>query len=161
MTIKIDMGPRLQSAGAVNGFVRDIDLANKTKLENNSKVSKSNALNENVDSEKPSSEKVNDKLNIEKLNQDKSTELDKEKLDSVVTSLNSSIQSVQRDLEFSVDENSGQVVINVKDKETDKVVRQIPSEEALKLAENLQELVDSRRQKDSGSVEGIFVRTSA
>lgn len=166
MTIKIDMSPRLQPAGAANGFVRDNDQAH------NPQVQKQNSVNDikrqELTTEKSNSDKLNsqpivdEKLTTnQKAEQENRSEIDKGQLDSVVTSLNSSIQSVQRDLEFSVDENSGQVVINVKDKETDQVVRQIPSEEALKLAENLQELVDSRRDKDSGAAEGIFVRTSA
>ncbi|CAD5202236.1 Flagellar protein FlaG [Pseudomonas sp. FEN] len=47
------------------------------------------------------------------------------------------VQSIKRNLEFSIDEHSGQVVVKVIASETGEVVRQIPSEEALKLADNL------------------------
>ncbi|MNC76987.1 flagellar protein FlaG [compost metagenome] len=47
------------------------------------------------------------------------------------------VQSVKRNLEFSIDETSGQVVVKVIASESGEVVRQIPSEEALKLAESL------------------------
>jgi len=155
MTTNIDMSPKLQPAGAANGLVRENNQANQSKA---SQVVKS----EELQVDKLNSEKLNaDKLNADKLGKENATEVDKKQLESVVTNLNSSIQSVQRDLEFSVDDSSGQVVINVKDKETDKVVRQIPSEDAMKLAENLHELIDSRRENNSGSVEGLFVRTSA
>lgn len=47
-------------------------------------------------------------------------------------------QIVSRDLNFSLDEDSGEVVIKVIDSATDEVVRQIPSEEALRVARALE-----------------------
>ena len=43
----------------------------------------------------------------------------------------------QRALEFSIDEGSGRTVIKVIDKETEAVIRQIPSEEVLELSARL------------------------
>lgn len=82
-------------------------------------------------------------------------------IDEAVTSLNSSIQTVQRNLQFSVDKDLDKIVINVKDKQTDEVVRQIPSEEVLELARNLHDMVESRRDKSSSSAEGVFFSSSA
>ena len=59
-------------------------------------------------------------------------------LKSAVTRLNDYVQSVQRDLEFSVDEASGHSVITVIDRNTQEVVRQLPDDVALELARNLQ-----------------------
>jgi len=56
--------------------------------------------------------------------------------DAVVT-LQAFAQSVSRDLNFTVDDGSGQVVVKVTDAISGDVIRQIPSEEALQLAENL------------------------
>ena len=50
------------------------------------------------------------------------------------------VQSLQRDLNFSVDDSTGQVVIQVLDGDSGKVVRQIPSEDILRLAERLDEM---------------------
>lgn len=47
------------------------------------------------------------------------------------------VQSVKRNLEFSIDESSGTVVVKVIASDTGEVVRQLPSEEALKLADSL------------------------
>ncbi len=47
-------------------------------------------------------------------------------------------QVVSRDLNFSLDEESGEVVIKVVDSKTDEIVRQIPSEEALRIARALE-----------------------
>ena len=42
--------------------------------------------------------------------------------------------------DFNLDEDSGRVVINVTEATSGDVIRQIPSEEALRLAENLSEI---------------------
>jgi len=51
--------------------------------------------------------------------------------------LNGCVQKVQRDLEFSVDEQAGVYVVKVIDRHSRDVVRQIPSEEALEVARKL------------------------
>lgn len=45
-----------------------------------------------------------------------------------------------RELDFYIDEPSGQTVITVRDRETDQVIRQIPSEEILAVAERINEM---------------------
>jgi len=62
-----------------------------------------------------------------------------EDLGSVIQSLNDSVQSVQRELHFSVDDDSGRVVIKVFDLQSEELIRQIPIEEALKFARLLKE----------------------
>lgn len=47
------------------------------------------------------------------------------------------MESMNRYLEFRVDQDSGRTVVTVKDKTTGDVVRQIPTEEVLRLAQNL------------------------
>jgi len=60
-----------------------------------------------------------------------------QQLPRAVARLNEYIQTVQRDLMFSLDESSGEAVISVVDRQSLKVVRQIPSEIALTLAQKL------------------------
>ena len=48
-------------------------------------------------------------------------------------------------LEFSVDQNSGKNVVKIVDKTTTEVVRQIPSEEAIHIAQALDELDEIRQ----------------
>ena len=57
-----------------------------------------------------------------------------------------------RDLIFSIDENTNRSVVTVKDGQSGDVIRQIPSEELLKLAERIQEL-----QQDVGNSVGVFI----
>src|SRR5687768_12469516 len=47
------------------------------------------------------------------------------------------MQSMNRYLEFRIDQDSGRTVVTVKDTTTGDVIRQIPSEEVLRLAQNL------------------------
>ncbi|MFN3235440.1 MAG: flagellar protein FlaG [Pseudomonadales bacterium] len=54
-----------------------------------------------------------------------------------VAQLNDYIQSVQRDLRFSLDEDSGRSVITVIDSQSNEVIRQIPEEVTLSLAQKL------------------------
>ncbi|PTB94290.1 flagellar biosynthesis protein FlaG [Marinobacter sp. B9-2] len=66
------------------------------------------------------------------------SEAQREELDDAVTQLNDFVQNVQRDLQFEVDNDLGQTVVKVVDQKTQEVIRQIPDEVALRLAENLQ-----------------------
>nr|WP_269468549.1 flagellar protein FlaG [Alteromonas sp. ASW11-130] len=57
-----------------------------------------------------------------------------------------------RNLSFSVDEETNRSVVTVKDGESGAVVRQIPSEEVLRLAERIQDL-----QQDVGKSVGVLL----
>ncbi|MEC7729005.1 MAG: flagellar protein FlaG [Pseudomonadota bacterium] len=65
--------------------------------------------------------------------------IDREDVGRAVSQLNDFVQSVQRDLQFEVDQELGKTIVRVVDQETQKVIRQIPDEVALRLAENLQQ----------------------
>ena len=60
-------------------------------------------------------------------------------LDAAVSQLNDYIQSIQRDIRISIDEEADLPVVHVIDRQTSEVIRQIPSEEALRLAQRLHE----------------------
>jgi flagellar protein FlaG len=47
------------------------------------------------------------------------------------------MQGMNRYLEFRIDQDSGRTVVTVKDKTTGETLRQIPSEEVMRLAHNL------------------------
>jgi flagellar protein FlaG len=65
---------------------------------------------------------------------------DSESVSEAVTKVRDFVQVVRRDLEFSVDEETGRTVITVLDSASGEVVRQIPPEEILAVAENLAEV---------------------
>ncbi|KAB0506219.1 MULTISPECIES: flagellar protein FlaG [Pseudomonas] len=67
----------------------------------------------------------------------KTEQSEQDKLKMAVQEIEKFVQSVKRNLEFSIDEPSGKVVVKVIASESGEVVRQIPNEEVLKLANSL------------------------
>jgi flagellar protein FlaG len=67
-------------------------------------------------------------------------QIDSEELQAAVKDIAKNIQTVQRSLQFSVDEGSGHTVITVLDRETQEVIRQIPPKEVLALAQRLEDV---------------------
>lgn len=67
-------------------------------------------------------------------------EVSREQIEAAVATIQDFVQNVQRSLNFSLEEGSGRVVVKVTDAGSGDVIRQIPSEEALQLAENLSEV---------------------
>lgn len=59
-------------------------------------------------------------------------------LTQAVQAINSYVQNLRRDLQFTVDEATDRTIIRVIDSETREVIRQIPSEEVLALARSLE-----------------------
>lgn len=60
-----------------------------------------------------------------------------EKVKAAAAQIQEFLHNIQRNLEFSVDEDSGRVVVKVIASDSGLVIRQIPNEEVLKLAESL------------------------
>lgn len=69
-----------------------------------------------------------------------SQEVSREQVEDAVATIQEFVQSVRRSINFAVDDGSGRVVVKVTDAGSGDVIRQIPSEEALRLAENLSEV---------------------
>ncbi|EGG99098.1 Flagellar P-ring protein FlgI [gamma proteobacterium IMCC2047] len=64
---------------------------------------------------------------------------DRDALEANVSKINDFVQNVQRSIHFSVAENSGRTIIEVYDKETDELIRTIPSEEVQRISEAIAE----------------------
>ncbi|VVO31308.1 hypothetical protein PS712_05038 [Pseudomonas fluorescens] len=61
----------------------------------------------------------------------------RDELEKAVTDIREFVQASQRKLDFSIDDSTGRVVVKVIATESGDVIRQIPSETALKLAQSL------------------------
>ncbi|CAI8825011.1 flagellar protein FlaG [Pseudomonas sp. YuFO20] len=61
----------------------------------------------------------------------------RDELEKAVTDIQEFVQAARRNLDFSIDDSTGRVVVKVIATETGLVIRQIPSEAALKLAQSL------------------------
>jgi flagellar protein FlaG len=88
----------------------------------------------------------------EKLADNLDYEGQQQSLEIAVGEVESFLQAQQRNLAFSVDENTKRSVVTVKDSSSGDVIRQIPSEEVLRLAERIKDL-----QQDVGSSVGILL----
>ena len=75
--------------------------------------------------------------------------VDEQAVEEIVDDLNEFAQQVERQLQFSVDKQSGKTVIRVIDAATDELVRQIPADEILEL------------QRRLGDVQGLLFKTEA
>lgn len=76
-------------------------------------------------------------------------ELDQNEVKDLVNSLNEYISGINQRVSFSVDDTTQRVVVRVINRDTNEVVREIPSREAVALLEHLQDfvgmLVDEQR----------------
>lgn len=66
--------------------------------------------------------------------------------------INRAVVIEKRSLSFSVDELSGRSIIKVVDKQTDQLIRQIPTEEVLKVAQDIKKL-----QEEMGQSLGLLI----
>ena len=68
------------------------------------------------------------------------TELNREQVLAAVTDMQDYVDAAGRNIQFQLDDGSGRMVVKVTEASTGDVIRQMPSEEALRLAENLAEM---------------------
>ncbi|MCU7837413.1 MAG: flagellar protein FlaG [gamma proteobacterium symbiont of Taylorina sp.] len=132
-----NMNAKLPDSAVMNSFVRE----NSVHPLQSKKNTQTTEVKESTETEK------RQEVASQKSPLDFVKDASKEKLDQTVTQLNDSLQNIQRNLEFSIDKEAGRIVINVVDKETDKIVRQIPSEEVLELAKNLHKISEQASDK--------------
>lgn len=65
---------------------------------------------------------------------------DADKVKDAVAEIEKFLKEAQRNLQFSTDEESGKIVVKVIASETGELIRQLPSEEALRIAHNLSDV---------------------
>ncbi|HDS1800384.1 TPA: flagellar protein FlaG [Pseudomonas putida] len=70
-------------------------------------------------------------------NKDSLAAKDADKVKSAVSEIEKFLKASQRNLEFSTDEESGKIVVKVIASASGELIRQLPSEEALRIARNL------------------------
>ena len=68
------------------------------------------------------------------------TEPDREQVLAAVADMQDYVQAAGRNIQFQLDDESGRMVVKVTEASTGDVIRQMPSEEALRLAGNLAEM---------------------
>ena len=71
---------------------------------------------------------------------DSMTEPAREQVLAAVTDMQDYVDAAGRNIQFQLDDGSGRMVVKVTEAQSGDVIRQMPSEEALRLAENLAEM---------------------
>jgi flagellar protein FlaG len=69
-----------------------------------------------------------------------------EDVSAAVKKMNDAMLGSTQSLQFSIDEDSKDIVVKVIDQNTNEVVRQIPSKEALQIAKSLDKSIDKVQQ---------------
>lgn len=77
------------------------------------------------------------------------TKPDRAQLEAATKSVREFVEAINNNLEFSVDHDTGQLVVKIVDRVTKEVIRQVPSQEMLALAKALD------------SIKGLFVKQTA
>lgn len=70
----------------------------------------------------------------------KTNKTDREHVIAAVADMQDYAQSAQRNLNFKLDDDSQRMIVTVTEASSGKVIRQMPSEEALRLSENLDDI---------------------
>lgn len=60
------------------------------------------------------------------------------KMESVTRQIDSFLRSMNKSLQFRLDESTGRMIVSICDSETGEVIRQVPGEEALRIAQSLE-----------------------
>jgi flagellar protein FlaG len=83
-------------------------------------------------------------------------EMSRDELENVVSQLQDYVQSIQRDMQFHIDDATGRVIVQVIDSNSQEVVRQIPSEEMLAIARHLADSIENNKAE-----KGFFIELKA
>jgi len=86
--------------------------------------------------------------------------VDSAELESLMIKANSQLQGLQNYIKFERDESSQAMVVFIKDSETDKVIRQIPTQEFLAISKNIDDYLEMRQQLSEKTLPPIGMITN-
>ncbi|MEC7691405.1 MAG: flagellar protein FlaG [Pseudomonadota bacterium] len=145
--VSLDNGRNLAVSNADNSVLREQE--NKAATKNLLQSDNSGGVNAGL-IENSSQAAQNDADNLEQ------EEPSEEQLTSALRDVEKFLNGRNRNLAFSIDEETRRSVVTVKDSSSGDVIRQIPSDEVLKLARQIQDLQD-----DIGSRVGVLLNKEA
>lgn len=76
-------------------------------------------------------------------------QVEREKVEAATKSVREFVEPINSNIEFTINDDTGQLVVKIVDRTTKEVIRQIPSQELLSIAKALD------------SIKGLFVKQSA
>jgi flagellar protein FlaG len=93
--------------------------------------------NNNIGTKEYDAEKLRTQTYESRLEAEKTLEVAREKLKGISASLNVDIRVKSNNLKFSVDQITNRLLLTVSNKESGKVIKQVPSETILKISHSL------------------------
>ena len=130
----------------------------ESKLSGQPDLSKANSLRKSpIEAENTSDKNGTVNQNSSNGSKDiKITESMKDEINHQIQDLSQYNQSIERTLQFNVDEELGVTVVKVLDKETNELVRQFPQEEILNFSRKLKEL--NEENMNNTNTKGFFLQ---
>ena len=61
------------------------------------------------------------------------------KIESVTRQIDSFLRSINKSLQFHVDQATGEMIVTIRDDETGEIIRQVPGEDALRIAQRIED----------------------
>src|SRR3954468_2584245 len=65
------------------------------------------------------------------------------KIESVTRQIDSFLRSINKSLQFRVDQATGEMIVTIRDDETGEVIRQVPGEDALRIAQRIEDTLSA------------------
>lgn len=96
--------------------------------------------------------KLTEQTKVSQLNADNLLDAEQNQIQTALDEVSNFVQTQNRQLDFSFDEQSNRSIIKVTDSDSGEMIRQIPSEDVLKLAQRIKEL-----QTDAGEAIGVLI----
>ena len=81
------------------------------------------------------------KMESNGLQEGKQKEASEKELKKAVNEINDAFKSMNIQRQFVIDKNTEQVVVKILDTDKNEVIRQIPSEDALRISKNIKEMI--------------------
>ena len=61
------------------------------------------------------------------------------KIESVTRQIDSFLRSINKSVQFRVDQATGEMIVTIRDDETGEIIRQVPGEDALRIAQRIED----------------------
>ena len=90
-----------------------------------------------------------------------STVIDAEAIEAAVAKIASFAEGLGRSLSITVDDRSGDFVVTVQNASTEELVRQIPSEEVLKISQAISDQLQALEVMGEKGAQGLFLKALA
>jgi flagellar protein FlaG len=65
------------------------------------------------------------------------------KIESVTRQIDTFLRSINKSLQFRVDPATGQMIVTIRDDETGEIIRQVPGEDALRIAQRIEDTLSA------------------